>query len=136
MRRVIHRLLIASLAAIGAAACGSSTTPTTPTTPAPTVTETFSGTINQNGAVTNPFIAAASGRITATLSAVDPAVNIGLSLGTWDGLACHVVVAADNAAVTAAITASVTSLSSLCVRVYDVGNITDPVAYTVTVAHP
>jgi hypothetical protein len=46
------------------------------------------------------------------------------------------VKANDNATPTAAISGEVTSAASLCVRIYDVGNVTDSLEYTVTVVHP
>ena len=47
------------------------------------------------------------------------------------------VLANDNAVVTSALTGTVSTLAgSLCVRVYDVGALTEPVTYTFTVTHP
>jgi hypothetical protein len=133
----VRGLLIALLGAAGA--CGSNTpaTPTTPTPPA-TVTDTFSGTLNQNGGVTHPFTTASSGSVQVTLTALAPVdtLKIGLSLGTWNGTACTVVIANDAASKTSVVSGTVSSASSLCVRVYDVGNVKDPISYTVTVVHP
>jgi hypothetical protein len=140
MRRSSHRLLLAFLVAagaVGAAACGNSDTPTTPTTPAVTVTETFAGTLTLNGATTYPFVTLASGTITVTLTSIDPAVAIGVSLGTWNGTVCTLVKANDAAVVGASLTGTTSSAALLCVRVADAtGTLTDPVAYTVTVVHP
>jgi hypothetical protein len=136
MRRLSHCLLLATVIAAGAAACGTADPLVRPTPPSVTVTETFSGSFKANSAVTHPFVSQAAGTVTATLSAVTPAVNIGLSLGTWDGTVCTIVKANDNATPTAAISGDVTSAASLCVRLYDVGNVTDTLEYTVTVVHP
>jgi len=136
MRCVISRLLLVALVAVGVAACDSSNTPTTPTTPAAPITQTFTGTIATNGAITTPFTTTAAGAVSATLTSVTPAVNMGLSLGTWNGTACQFVIDNGNAAPAAVITGTVTSISSLCVRVYDVGNVVEPVTYIVTVVHP
>jgi hypothetical protein len=140
-----HRLLARTLPAIAlafvATACGSDdpTTPTTPTTPV-TVTETFSGTVNQNGAATHTFTTQASGTVTATLTALSPdsALVVGLSLGTWNGAVCQIVLANDNATQATVVTGGVSSFGSLCVRVYDVGKITaaQPAGYEITVVHP
>jgi hypothetical protein len=122
-------------------ACGDDdpTTPTTPTTP-PTVTDTFSGTINQNGAATHEFSTQASGTVTATLStlAPDSTAVIGLSLGTWNGSSCQLVITNDRATQGSVVTGGVSSFGSLCVRIYDVGSVTSaqPFAYEVTVVHP
>lgn len=122
----------------GAAACGDDpTTPTTPTPPA-TVTETFSGSVTRNGAATHTFATQASGTVTATLTtlAPDSALVIGLSLGTFNGSACQLVITKDDATQGTIVTGGVSTLGSLCVRIYDVGNITDPVTYDITVVHP
>jgi len=136
MRCFIARLLLVTLVPLGIAACDSSDTPTTPTTPAPAITETFTGTIATNGAISTPFTTTAAGPVSATLTSVTPAVNMGLTLGTWNGTACQAVISNDNAAPAAVVTGSVTSVSSLCVRVHDVGFVVEPVAYVVTVVHP
>jgi hypothetical protein len=61
------------LTAFTAAGCNSdpTTTPTTPTTPT-AVTETFSGTLTVNGAVTFPFVANQAGSANATIKALQP----------------------------------------------------------------
>jgi hypothetical protein len=143
MRRLIPGLFLLSVLASGAAGCNNNdpitTTPTTPTTPGTTITEPlFTGTLKVNGAATYPFTATAGGTITATLNTVAPdaAIGIGLSLGTWNGSACQIVIANDNATQTIAITGTVTAASSLCVRVYDPGRLSAPVDFTVTIVHP
>ena len=76
------------------------TTPTTPTTPGNAITEPpFTGTLKVNGAATYPFTATSAGTITATLASITPdaSVAIGLSIGTWTGSACQIVIANDNA---------------------------------------
>jgi hypothetical protein len=131
-------LLIAGLA-VGVASCGGNapTVPTSPTSPA-TATETFSGNLNQNGAVTHSFSASAAGTISATLSALAPddTLKVGLSLGTWNGTACTIVIANDTATKGSAVSGTINSSGSFCARVYDVGNVVNPVTYTVTVTHP
>ena len=138
MRRpIIRPILLCSVLAL-AVACDDSNTPVTPTQPAPTTTETFSGNLNQNGAVTNPFTTAASVTLTATLKSVGPVdtTAIGLSIGTWNGTACQIVVANDNATQGAVVTGTVSSAGSFCVRVYDIGKIEQTVSFTVEVVHP
>ena len=142
MRRLIGTLVLGVLAT-GAAACNddntTTTTTPTPTTPANAITEpVFTGTLRVNGAATYPFVATAGGTITATLSTVAPdaTIGIGLSLGTWNGSACQIVIANDNATQSVAITGTVTAASSLCVRVYDAGRLASPTDFGVTIVHP
>ena len=123
------------------AACGEDPfeTPTNPNPPVP-VTETFTGTVNQNGAQTHTFSSSASGTVTATLTTLGPdsALIIGLALGTWNGNVCQIVLPKDNATQGSVITGGVSALGNLCVRIYDVGNVTaaEPATYEITVVHP
>jgi ABC-type glycerol-3-phosphate transport system substrate-binding protein len=142
MRRSISTLLLLVTLAMGAAGCNDDTTntPTTPTTPTTplTFTQTFSGALNTNGGATSPFTATTGGTVTATLTTISPdaTVAVGMSLGTWTGSACQVVIANDNAVQGAIITGTVTSAASLCVRIYDVGKVTSAVNYTISVVRP
>ncbi len=142
MRGLLPGILLFAVAT-SLAGCGSDnnttvTTPTTTTTTTTTVTETFTGTLNMNGGVTFPFTATAAGTVTLTLASLsgDATLPIGLSLGTWTGSACQIVIANDAAAQTAVVTGTVTSAASLCARVYDTGKVTTPVNFSVTIVHP
>jgi hypothetical protein len=118
--------------------CGDDT-PTTPTIPTPpTYTDTFTGSINPNGAFTHTFTANFSGTVVVTLTSVTPdnTVRIGLSLGTWNGLNCQVVLSNDSALQGSVITGQLTGAGNLCVRIYDVGNLVDDTGYEVQVVHP
>ena len=130
-------MLAAVVAMILSAACGSDT-PTTPTDPnTPTaVTNTFSGTLNRNGAANHAFSVSAAGTVSATVSSLsDSAAVLGLSLGVWNGTACAVQL--DNAQATTGsiLYGSATGIGDLCVRVYDVGRINDTLDYELSVTH-
>jgi hypothetical protein len=110
-----------------------------PTTPDPvTVTETFTGTININGAATHSFLTSATGTVTATLTSLgdNPPPAVGLSMGTLSGSTCSLLLTNDRAVVTSTVSGTVTTLGgSLCVRIYDVGSLTGPVPYEIRVEH-
>jgi hypothetical protein len=113
-------------AALSAAACSNnpSTLPTTPT-PTPTiVTDTFNGTLARNGATTFPFSVSS--------------ILVGMSLGVWNGAAssCSALLSNDQAAQGATILGTASGIGTLCLRVYDIGRVVDPIDYTVTVQHP
>lgn len=134
--RLAGVVLVGALVTVG---CGEDEAPATPTTPTPTtVTDTFSGTINKNGAATHNFTAAMQGTVTATLTSLMPneEIVVGFGLGTWNGSACNVVLARDQAVKTTVIYGNVNASGDLCVRVYDVGNVTTETSYEVTVVHP
>jgi hypothetical protein len=132
------RLLTLVTILIAAAACGDDnpTTPTQPTTPRPTVTEPFSGTLNINGAATHSF-ATGSGQIQVTVTELlpDSAAVIGVSLGTWNGAACQIVLANDNATVAAAVLGTASGPGNFCARVYDVGKLKAATEYKLEVIH-
>ena len=120
-------------------ACDSGeNTPTTPTTPGPTITETFAGTVTQNGAATFTFNTSLSGIVTATLKSIGPVTTaqIGLALGTWNGVTCAVVLTNDRITAGLAVTGQVNAAGSLCVRIYDVGQLTETSTFEVVVVHP
>ena len=60
-------------------------------TPTPVaVTETFSGTLNVNGARTHSFAVDRAGTVSAQIKTLsDQAATIGVSLGTWNGVGLH-----------------------------------------------
>jgi hypothetical protein len=139
MRRLkVRGVLLCALLAL-ASACGSST-PTTPTPPT-LVTDTFTGTLTQNGATTHTFTISVAGTVTATLTSIGPdsSKTVGFSLGTVFGTICQAVLANDAAVQSNALTGSAQPGGSFCVRIYDVGSVTaatGPFTYTITVTHP
>jgi hypothetical protein len=138
MKAFILRALVIAIA--GTAAGCSGDIENFPTTPDPvTVTETFSGTININGAATHNVFTAATGTVTATITSLgdNPPARVGFSIGTLAGATCSVVMHNDAAIVTTSLSGTVSTLNgSLCVRIFDVGALTASVPYTFTVSHP
>jgi hypothetical protein len=123
--------------ALGAVACGSNPTTPTPTTPT-TVTDTFAGTLTSNGAASYQFTTAASGSITATLATLSPdsTLVVGIALGTWSSNACQIVLSKDSATQSTFIIGQASQANTYCVRIFDVGNVTDPSTYELQVNHP
>ena len=139
MRAFILRALVL-LAAIGAAGCEGEIV-NIPTTPDPvTVTDTFTGRLTVNGAQTHNVFTGATGLVTATITSLGETApeKVGFSMGTLSSVGtCTVVVHNDNAVVQTALTGTVANLNgTLCVRIFDVGSMTAPVDYTLTVSHP
>jgi len=133
------RVVLILVAAVSAAACDNDG-PTIPTPP-PLVTETFNGTVTRNGSQIHSFIATARGRVTATITAVDPSNSpaIGFSMGTWDGLSCTAVMTNNFATTSAVHAGDVVGISSLCIVLFDPFTSVPadtPVNYTVTVTRP
>jgi hypothetical protein len=120
-----------------AAACEDNNVTTTPT-PTTTTTETFADRVlTVNGAVTDQFSTTGRGAVTATLATVVPdGAVVGLSLGTWNGSSCQIVLANDQAVQGGSIIGQVSGVGNLCLRVYDSGKLTAPVTFSVDVSHP
>jgi len=125
------------LAALAASGCSDNSAPSGPTGPPPTaITETFDGTLTVNGAVTQPFVVGTAGTVVVRLAALEPAdAVIGVSIGTWNGVTCQIVIANDNATSGASATGNATSTGNYCVRVYDVGKLTRAAGYQITLIH-
>lgn len=140
MYRLMSRTLLILCSSALVTACGDNTpAPTLPSPgPPPAITETFTGNLNRNGAVTHPFLAGSSGDIRAVLDAIEPeeVSSIGLSLGTWNGSACQAVIANDNAISGAVLLGQASVASNLCLRIYDVGKIAAQASYQITLIHP
>ena len=74
--------------------------------------------------------------VTLTTLAPEGLEAIGVSLGTWNGTACQIVIANTAAAQGAAILGVASSAGNLCVFVQDVGKISTAASYEITVVHP
>jgi hypothetical protein len=120
-----------------AAACADDDLPNAPTpTPPVAVTETFEGTLTVNGAATYPFIVGQAGLTAAVLTTLSPdTATVGVSLGTWNGQACQVILANDSATQSVSVVGEARSAGNFCVRIHDVGKLTAPAAYLLTVTH-
>ena len=143
----MHRLLTLPALILGAAifstACDDDS-PTTPTTPtAPTALEDVFGggdtalTLTVNGAATHPFIVQRVGEVSATINALEPdaAAVISIALGTWNGVTCQILLANDAATTNGSVIGQATTVGNFCVRLSDVGRLTAPTNYTITVKH-
>ena len=123
--------------ALGAAACGSTAASTTAPTTQTTITDTYGGTLNQNGGASFSFVTSQSGNVSAAITLLEPDATllVGLGLGTWNGTACQVVLANDKATLNSFIVGAADRSGNLCVRVYDVGKVVDPILYEIQVTH-
>lgn len=140
MQRAFLRAVLLGVALVAAGACDNEIDNPSPTDPPPTTTDTFSGTIDVNGAMTHTFDVTVAGRVTATLTSVtpDPAIAVGFALGTWNAgtSVCAQTVANDNATQGAIVPADASGPGTLCARIYDTGKLTGALNYTLSVVHP
>jgi hypothetical protein len=130
--------LAAALAA--AAACGDSTTPTTtPTTPTGPTTSIFASRLTPGGAVSRQFGASTNGTVTAMLTnAAGPNTIVGFGIGVpTTGLAkCALSTAIQTKAGSTPQLSATVDAGNYCVVVYDLGTLTSPIDFSVTLVYP
>jgi hypothetical protein len=128
-------------AALFATACGGSSSTTSPSGPTtdPT-TETFTGTVPVGGSDMHPFnIALSNGQVNIILTQAGPPSTIfmGLGVGAPSGSTCALFSGGSTVvqAGTVAQLSGTAGAGAYCVQVYDVGNQSADVTYSVTVTH-
>jgi hypothetical protein len=137
---------VAALALAVSACSNSSSDSTTTTLPSSTATqstETFTGTIGQNGSVVHSFGVKTGGySLLAGITAISPTSvqSLGIGIGAWDAntSTCGLNITQNDSAKAGSTAISGTaSAGNYCVRVYDGGNLTADVKvdYTVQVQH-
>jgi hypothetical protein len=138
MHRFTSRGLLLSIAILAMGACSNDalTNPVT-ATPCP-CTDGFSGTLSKNGAFSHTFTITNLGSVTSTIVSLAPTSTqiVGLQLGVWNGVSCTAASSSDTATAGSSITLNASSAGVLCVRLYDVGFINEPVLYQLQVVHP
>jgi hypothetical protein len=118
--------------------CGCGSDNPSPNAPTPvSITEASTGTLTVNGASTFQFAVQQTGSVTATLTTLsDVAATVGLSLGTFNVAgACQIIIANDNATQGITVAGTATATGTFCARLYDVGKLTAPVDYQISVTH-
>lgn len=139
-------LTLSMFSVLWLAGCGSNSnasTLTTPTATATLATDTFTGSIDQNGTAVYPFTVTNSGySLLAGYTSISPAsiAALGLGIGTWDASTstCSLNVSQTDTGRTGSTALSGTANSgTYCLRIYDAGNIPAGLtaSYTVQVQH-
>ena len=115
---------------------------TAPTSASATTSETFTGTLAPQGQNPHNFTVAVNGTITISLTAVGPppTITVGIGLGVPSGTTCSLNLGSGTFGSTQASLSPLVSFTGVppatyCVVIYDVGNLSNPVDYSITVAH-
>jgi hypothetical protein len=146
LARLLAPIAVALVAGLSTSACSDNTlsqlAAASNTTPQ-TFTDTFTGTLSQNGAFQHIFTIQTLGAVTVTILNLSPTTSqvVGLSLGVWTGSQCSTSpqtggASNDTATTGSTITLNATAAGNLCARLYDVGFVTQPVLYTMQITHP
>lgn len=105
--------------------------------------EVFSGTLSVSGARFYSFPVTVYGHVTVTLESLtgtsdasDPASTVGLGLGLPRGTDCTTSTVSAIGAGTDPQLRNTLDPGIYCVRVSDAGTLTEPVSFTVRIAHP
>jgi hypothetical protein len=134
MKRILVAMLGASLLAAG---CADPVAPPTPVPLPATIPEPpMTGTLLVGGANTHQFMVTNIGALKVTLNNVTPSAAVGLGVGTPSQGSCLLL----NNLTTVAdpgvqLSGTATVSGTFCIEVFDVGNLVEPVTYTVSVLH-
>ena len=135
----IARIVPGAIGLMFLTACGQDAATTAPTSSVPeNKLETFTGSVAPGGNSSHVFTVASPSPVFVTLTQVGPSsVAMGIGIGLSSGSTCSLLPGASQN--TSA--GSVVQLSGLvtpgtfCVQIFDVGNQSETVTYTVTVSH-
>ena len=118
------------------AGCSDPVAPATPTPVAPTITETFSDTLQVLGVNTHPFAVQQVGGVKVSITVITPSASVGLGVGTPGLTGCSATSTVTTVAgPTPQLSGTATVAGPFCISVYDAGNLVEPVTYTITVLH-
>jgi hypothetical protein len=133
MKRILVAVVGLSLLT---AACSDPVAPPTPTPVPATIPESFSDTLLVLGVNMHTFTVNRRGALQVSLVSVTPAAAVRLGVGTPSGANCLVI---DNLTTVAGpgvqLSGTATVPGNFCVSIVDVGNLVEPVTYTVNVLH-
>jgi hypothetical protein len=109
------------------------------------VIQSLNGTLQPQGTDVYLFSVGQAGYVEVTLLAIGPppTVSVGLGIGRLDDTGTCAVIPIPGvnpviaqAGPAAQVAGQVTNFGTFCVTIYDVGNLSGPTLYTMTVAHP
>ena len=134
---------LALTALLTASACGGSSTSASTTVTGPSATpttEVFAGTVAVGGSAVHSFtVTLSNGQVNVILTAAGPPATIfmGLGIGTPSGATCTLLSGGSLATPAGSLAqlSGTAQAGTYCIAVYDVGNQTGDVTYSVTVTH-
>lgn len=153
LTRIVPRRASCALAtvvavALSMAGCGDDSSPTAPTTAppttpiaAPTITETWDGTVPVGGSSFYSFSIEQNGTVDLTLvsvsgTSVPPTVWLGLGIGTPSGTECVTTTSVNTAAGASPQLTGTFGPGVFCAKVSDIGNLFGRATFTLVIGHP
>ena len=119
-------------------ACSDPALPAAPVLAPPTITETFTGTLSPLTTNMHTFPVNQVGGVRVTLDDVEPAAALGIGIGTPSTATATCLVVSSITAVagtTTLMSGTATVSGNFCISVSDVGNLVEPVTYSISVFH-
>jgi hypothetical protein len=136
MRRFCSLAVLVIGLLVGATACGGEDDSVTAPPTSTNVTESFTNILTLNGARIHTFTVSAPGGITALLTSLIPNNPVGLSLGTWNGSICQIVLDNPSAVQGSVVVGQTTTTGTFCARIYDaIGSLVEPETYVLEVSY-
>jgi hypothetical protein len=124
--------------AIAAASCSTLEVPTAPE--AGPFTDVFASQLGVRGSATRSFTVREPGAVSATLTSVGPPatleVGLGVGIPNGSGAGCNLTKSVVTTAGSSPQLTIDADGGAYCVRVFDVGNLTGDVTFSVSVLHP
>jgi len=130
--------LVAVAAVASAAACSDPKAPPAPTPVAPSIVDTFSGTVTVQSHTFHQFTVKEVGGVKVALTSVVPGAALGIGVGTPSVATASCLVISSTTAVagqTVLISGTATVPGNFCVSIFDIGNLVESVNYTIVVSH-
>lgn len=138
MKRLFATFAVCAVCALFGSACSDPVVPAAPTPVAPTILETFTGTLLQAGSNSHPFAIQQIGGIKVSITKIEPsaAVSVGVGTPSTTSGTCLAISSLTAVASTGTqISGTATITGNFCVSVSDAGNLVEAVSYTITVLH-
>jgi len=139
MRPPTQPLVLATIVTVlvMAGACSDDAQPTTAPSTTPT-TETFASVLGYRGSTAHGFTITNAGTISVTLTSVGPpSVPVGLGVGVaGSGISCTLHTSLTTEAGPGPQIVVNVDPGTYCVQVYDVGTLTDPTSFSLTITRP
>jgi hypothetical protein len=143
MRSVIGLAVLVAMVGAAGGCSSDSSSPLTTAPSTPLTSDTFPGTVPVLGSDVHSFTASQAGEVDVTLTAAGPpsTISVGLAIGSLVAAGSSTCLPLSGAATTAQASSTpqltgTLAAGSYCVMVFDIGNQTDVIMYSVTVKHP
>ncbi len=119
---------------------GCSDTPTSPTSAVADVSASpFSSQLAPKGTATRAFTVSTPGAVNITLSSTNPAgivVGLGVGIPRSNGAGCSLSRSVETVAGPSPQITVTVDTGTYCAQIYDLGTLTDPLAFTLSISRP